>query len=251
MDTKQVLISPAELAQLQQTQAVVLIDTRDAEAYATGHIPEAVNLREIFTFLATSSPEGLQQMHQTFAAALGNVGISGKETVVFYEDTLNGGYGQSCRGYFLLSWMGYADVKVLNGGYAAWLAEQRPVSMATAVPLPAEFPAHLIRADIMVDKQAVFQALGTDTVLLDVRDTVEWIGESSSPYGADFAPRKGRLPGACWIEWYRFMKPSPQGSVLKSPSEVQAECDSAGIARNDEIILYCLGTSQKTENKAR
>ena len=123
--------------------------------------------------------------------------------------------------------------------------------MATAVPLPAEFPAHLIRADIMVDKQAVFQALGTDTVLLDVRDTVEWIGESSSPYGADFAPRKGRLPGACWIEWYRFMKPSPQGSVLKSPSEVQAECDSAGIARNDEIILYCLGTSQKTENKAR
>ena len=33
-------------------------------------------------------------------------------------------------------------------------------------------------------------------VLLDVRDRDEWMGESSSPYGRDFAPRKGRLPGA-------------------------------------------------------
>ena len=55
-------------------------------------------------------------MHQTFAAALGGVGFSGKETVVFYEDTLNGGYGQSCRGYFLLNWMGYVDVKAMQPG---------------------------------------------------------------------------------------------------------------------------------------
>ena len=173
-------------------------------------------------------------MHQTFAAALGGVGFSGKETVVFYEDTLNGGWSILPRLFFA-----QLDGLCRCEGYAAWLAEQRPVSMTTAIPLPAEFPAHLIRADIMVDKQAVFQALGAATVLLDVRDTVEWIVESSSPYGADFAPRKGRLPGARRIEWYRFMEPSPQCSVLKSPSEVQAECDSAGIARNDEIIICC------------
>ena len=30
---------------------------------------------------------------------------------------------------------------------------------------------------------------------LDVRDVDEWVGNSSSPYGQDFCPRKGRIPG--------------------------------------------------------
>jgi thiosulfate/3-mercaptopyruvate sulfurtransferase len=33
----------------------VLIDTRDADTYAAGHLPGAVNMREIFTFLASST----------------------------------------------------------------------------------------------------------------------------------------------------------------------------------------------------
>lgn len=239
MTLSTVLISPEALNTLQAAQPVVLIDTRDAEAYAAGHIPGAVNLREIFTYLATSTPEGLRELRDTFTAALGGAGISGKESVVFYEDTLNGGYGQSCRGFFLLHWLGYPDVKVLNGGYSAWLAAGLPVSTETASPVAATFPTDLTPNDVMVNSADVLAALGTDAVLLDVRDVVEWIGESSSPYGADFAPRKGRLPGARWIEWYRFMKPSEQGPVIKSPSEVKAECDSVGIAKNDEIILYC------------
>lgn len=40
----------------------------------------------------------------------------------------------------------------------------------------------------------------SDPVLisLDVRDVDESIGDSSSPYGKDYAPRKGRIPGAKW-----------------------------------------------------
>jgi len=35
----------------------------------------------------------------------------------------------------------------------------------------------------------------------DGRDVDAWIGESSSPYGKDFCPRKGRMiPGSVWIE---------------------------------------------------
>ncbi len=239
MNVHTVLITPEQLHAMQSSEPVVVIDTRDAEAYAAGHIPHAVNLREIFTFLATSSVEGLREMRETFTESLGKAGISGRETVLFYEDALNGGYGQSCRGYFLLHWLGYPAVKVLNGGYSAWLAAGLPVSTEAATPKPAIFPAGLTQAEVMVSQTDVLAALGSDTVLLDVRDVVEWIGESSSPYGADFAPRKGRIPGARWIEWYRFMKPSVQGSVIKSPAEVKAECDSVGITKNDEIILYC------------
>jgi len=234
-----VLISPTQLQALQASGPVVLIDTRDADTFALGHIPSAVNLRETFTYLATSTPAGLQELKDTFAAHLGAIGLSGKETAVFYEDAMNSGYGQSCRGYYLLTWLGYPKVKVLNGGFSAWKAAGLPVSTAAVTPVPATFPTGLKQADVMLTKEDVAAALGTDTVLLDVRDVDEWIGDSSSPYGKDFAPRKGRLPGAKWVEWYRFMKPSAQGPVFKSPDEVRAECATQGISPDDTVYLYC------------
>ncbi len=234
-----VLVSPEQLASMMGAEPVVIIDTRDADTYAAGHLPGAVNLREIFTFLATSTAEGLTALKSTFAEHFGSIGLSGLETAVFYEDALNSGYGQSCRGYYLLTWLGYPKIKVLNGGFSAWKALGLPVSTALPTVKPAKFPADLTSADVMLTKDEVAAALHTDVKLLDVRDIDEWTGESSSPYGKDFAPRKGRLPGAKWIEWYRFMKPSPQGPVFKSPLEVQAECATAGIASDDTVYLYC------------
>ena len=59
MSISAVLIAPDQLNTLQAAEPVVVIDTRDADTYAAGHIPDAVNLREVFTFLATSTPRGL------------------------------------------------------------------------------------------------------------------------------------------------------------------------------------------------
>ncbi len=234
-----VLITPEELDALMKSEPVVLIDTRDPQAYAAGHLPGAVNLREIFTFLATSTAEGLQELGQTFADSFGSVGLSGKETAVLYEDAMNSGYGQSCRGYFLLSWLKYPKIKILNGGYSAWLKSGLPASTEPVSPTPATFPMPEAPASMMVTKDEMLAALDGSVVLLDVRDVDEWIGESSSPYGKDFAPRKGRIPGARWIEWYRFMKPSAIGPVFKSPDEVLAECKTAQISPKDPIYLYC------------
>ena len=237
--TSSVLVSPEELSAMMAAEPVVIIDTRDADTYAAGHLPGAVNMREIFTFLATSTAEGLTALKSTFAEHFGAAGLSGTETAVFYEDALNSGYGQSCRGYYLLTWLGYPKIKVLNGGFSAWKAAGMTVSMDAAAPKPATFPAGLPMADVMLTKEDVVAALDSGVALLDVRDIDEWTGESSSPYGKDFAPRKGRLPGAKWIEWYRFMKPSAQGPVFKSPLEVQAECATAGISTSDTVYLYC------------
>jgi len=239
MTSPAVLISPAELTTLMNSEPVVLIDTRDADTYAAGHIPGAVNLREVFTFLATSSVDGLKELKSTFTTALGAAGLSGAETAVFYEDALNSGYGQSCRGYYLLTWLGYPKIKVLNGGFSAWKAAGMPVSTEAATPTAATFPTDLAMADVMLTKDDMLAALDSDTVLLDVRDIDEWIGDSSSPYGKDFAPRKGRIPGAKWLEWYRFMKPSSMGPMIKSPDEVKAEAATAGITTDDTIYLYC------------
>ena len=48
-----------------------------------GHIPGAVNLHDIFTFLATSTPEGLAELRGKFAAAFGGRRpFGGAETAV-------------------------------------------------------------------------------------------------------------------------------------------------------------------------
>ena len=234
-----VLISPQDLVALQADEPLVIIDTRDPEAYAAGHIPGAVNLRDVFTYLASSTPRGLQDLKALFAERFGAAGLSGRETAVLYEDAMHTGYGQSCRGFYLLTWMGYPKVRVLNGGLSAWKAAGLPLGTEAPEPAPARFPVDGAKADVMVGIDEVKAALGGSTVLLDVRDVDEWIGESSSPYGKDFAPRKGRLPGARWIEWYRFMKPGPLGPMIKSPAEVRAECATAGIGPDDAIYLYC------------
>lgn len=235
------LLTPQELATLAGTEKLVIIDTRDADTYAAGHIPGAVNLREIFTFLASSSVEGLAELKSTFTQHFGAIGLSGAETAVLYEDSLNSGYGQSCRGYYLLTWLGYPKVHVLNGGYSAWKAAGLPTSTDAVVPTPATFPSDLTMSDVMLTKADILDAVKSPGTakLLDVRDIDEWIGESSSPYGKDFAPRKGRIPGAKWVEWYRFMKPSAQGPMIKSPDEVKAECATAGIKTSDTVYLYC------------
>jgi len=111
-----VLITAGELAEFLTKEPCVIIDTRNPEAYGAGHLPGAVNVHEIFTYLATSTPEGMAELKTKFADAFGAVGLSGKETAVIYEQSMNSGFGQSCRGYYLLTMLGYPKVKVLHGG---------------------------------------------------------------------------------------------------------------------------------------
>lgn len=233
------IISAEELAEFIRSEKIVLIDTRDPGAYAEAHIPGAVNIREVFTYLATSTAEGLIKLHDTFAKAFGDAGLSGAETAVIYEQSMNTGFGQSCRGYVLLRHLGYPKVRVLHGGFDAWRAAGLPTTADLPAPKPARFPMRpaepiLIGLDAM--KRAVADAR---IVKLDVRDVDEWIGESSSPYGKDFCPRKGRIPGAVWVEWYRMMKPTPAGQRFKSREEILAECATVGVTIDTPVIVYC------------
>ena len=237
--TDKVLLTPAEL-QGMMGPGVVVIDTRAPEAYAAGHIPGAVNVHEIFTYLATSTPEGMAALRQKFADAFGAAGLSGAETAVCYEESMNSGFGQSCRGYFLLSWLGYEKAMVLHGGMQAWRAAGLPVSTDPAQPAPKTFPLSEAGADMMIDRDAMLAAVGNEAIVkLDVRDVDEWIGTSSSPYGPDFCPRKGRIPGARWLEWYRLMKPTAAGPMFKSPDEIKAEAHTVGVTPSTPVYLYC------------
>src|ERR1700741_3870104 len=225
--SEKVLITPAELSDMIKSESIVLIDTRDPATYAAGHLPNAVNIHDIFTYLAASTPEGVAAMREKFATIFGPAGLSGKETAVVYEQSMNSGFGQSCRGYVLLRYLGYPKVKILHGGYVAWTAAGLPTSTATPTPAGKSFPIDPSAAGILVDLANMKAAVADPNIVkLDTRDVDEWIADSSSPYGKDFCPRKGRIPGAVWLEWYRMMKPTPSGPNRKLTTSLY--CRAAG-----------------------
>ncbi len=208
--SEKVLVTPAELSDLIKSEPIVLVDTRDPATYAAGHLSNAVNIHDIFTYLATSTPEGVAAMRDKFA------------------------------GYVLLRYLGYPKVKILHGGYVAWTAAELPTTTAVPAPAPKSFPIDPSAAGILVDLQNMKAAVTDPNIVkLDTRDVDEWIADSSSPYGKDFCPRKGRIPGAVWLEWYRMMKPTPSGPMFKSREEILAECATVGITPATPVVLYC------------
>lgn len=94
------LVSPDKLEEMlaKDRANVVLIDTRPPEMWANGHIAGAVNMHDIFTYLATSTQTGNDQMRSKFAQLFGTAGLGGDEVAVVYEDQMDTGFGQSCRG---------------------------------------------------------------------------------------------------------------------------------------------------------
>lgn len=236
-----VLISPDDLQSLIAAgEDLVLIDTRNPDMFAAGHIPGAVNIHDIFTFLATSSLDGIEELKAKFAGVFGAAGLSGNETAVLYEQAMNTGFGQSCRGYFLLTYLGYPKIAILHGGLDAWTSKGGATTKEPCEPQSKSFPISQADTSPLVDKLAVLDVVEKGgAVLLDVRDVDEWIGDSSSPYGKDFCPRKGRIPKARWIEWYRMMKPGASGAMMKAPMEILAECASVGLTPETPVILYC------------
>ncbi len=218
---------------------IVFIDIRDKEDFEKGHIPGAINIPEIFYFLSTSTDDGLNELKSVYSDLFSNAGISSNKMVIIYEDNLNTRYGASCRGFWLLKYLGHQPVGILEGGYSQWCKTGNPTTTDSGNTTRCDFVVN-INNSIMATKDTVLEAINNDDiVLLDNRDEIEWTGKSSSPYGVDFAPRKGRIPGAVWIEWYDFMDDNDNIASFKSEEEIKSLCAQKGIYADSEIIIYC------------
>ena len=238
MNTK-VLYSPSETNEAINGGETVVIDVRDPEDYAKGHIPGAVNIPEMFTTLSMTTEAGLREMQDIFFPLFSAAGICSGKTVIVYEDCLHTRYGGSCRGYFQLRLLGHDDVGILDGGLSQWVSDGFPLTEEVSTPVASNFQPR-IQTGLLATVDDMLAAIYDPGVkLLDNRDEDEWRGISSSPYGVDFAPRKGRIPGARWIEWYNFMNTDDEVPHFKSPEEIRSLCAQVGIDVDDEIIIYC------------
>jgi thiosulfate/3-mercaptopyruvate sulfurtransferase len=237
---KKILVSPEELSHVMESspESIVVIDTRDPEEYAKGHIPGAVNLRDFFTYLATSDEEGRNNFYRHFSDLLSAAGVDSSRQVVIYEDKLNNGFGQSCRGWLILQALGHKNASVLENGFFGWQAAGLSISHEVEQPQRSEFKIDdKAINEIFVDKQEMLRALHDhDIRILDIRDQDEWEGLSSSPYGPDFAPRKGRLERSVWLQWDKLME---EDAAYLSEENIVAAMRQLGISQHQTIYIYC------------
>ncbi len=235
----QILYSPEEVKNLLNDKNTIIVDIREEDDYKKAHIPGSVSIPDVFFYLAETTEEGLKEFQDKFQKLFSEAGITHDKKVIIYEDALNNRYGGSCRGYWFLTYLGHPDAGILDGGFSAWNKAGYPVDDIIPTPEAANFEVKT-NDEIIATKDDVLAALNNPNIkILDNRDKDEWIGESSSPYGKDFVPRKGRLQGARWIEWYKFMEGKADLPYFKSPEKIRAMCAEYGLYPDDDIIIYC------------
>jgi len=240
--TKNPLISLDEALKeyLDKSKKTVFIDVRDTESFVQSHIPSAQNINEIFSYLSTSDKKGIEAIRGEFQKVFQAHGITGKENIILYESCLKTRFGASCRGAYLFNLFGHQNVRVLHGSWELWTQKGLPVSSeASKVDTKGDFKTEW-NPTIFANKEDVLRAIEKkDVVLLDVREYDEWKGESSSPYGPDFAPRKGRLPGAVHLFWKDLMVERDGVTYMKEPEEILRIVKEKGITPDQKVIVYC------------
>ena len=144
-----------------------VVDCDNREAYRRAHIPGAIPVRGHHYFKEEGTPHimGPDQFTQT----MGEMGI-GDDTLVVAYDGFSGLY--ATRLWWALHYYGHTNVRVLNGGWDAWLAEGRPMTNAASRPAKATFTPQ-VHDDLIARWEQVQEAIAADTVLLDVRSDAE------------------------------------------------------------------------------
>lgn len=253
------LISASDLApHIERSNWVVLdcrhdlMDTNAGQvAYDLGHIPGAqfVHLDQRLS-AAKIGPDGVFRGRHPlpekgdFIASLRNLGVNDDSQVVVY-DAHGGMY--AARLWWMLRWVGHADVAVLDGGLPAWQAAELPLTTV----VPALGSGNISDRPTLVASVEVSQVLAniskpTRTVV-DARAADRFRGENET-----MDPVGGHIPGAK----NRFFKDNLQAdgrfkpaaqlreewaSIVSDPSQAIMQCGSGVTACHNLLALEVAG----------
>jgi thiosulfate/3-mercaptopyruvate sulfurtransferase len=194
---RRALIEVTELAALLQADtSPVLLDVRlpaedgDGRAeYRAGHIPGAVFV-DLPTELAgpPAGPAGRRPLPQAeiLQRDARRWGIRAGAPVVVYDDSKGQRAG---RAWWVLRWAGIADVRLLDGGLAAWIAAGG--ALTQAVPLPDLGDVVIAPGQLPTVTAEEAAALARQGALLDARGAAHYAAGHIP--GAISAPTAGNL----------------------------------------------------------
>lgn len=202
----------------------------DPDRYAEDHIPGSVSLnwnRELQDdrqFDVVGARE--------FARVLGEHGIDEDTTVVLYGDMYN---WFAAYAYWLFTYYGHEDVRLLDGGWNVWTAEGHPTTDDEPTYPSVTYSVPDTDATIRVDASGVTEALDDASVsLIDVRAPAEYRGDIRSPPGwNEGVQRGGHIPGAENVPWDRVVDDDGR---FRSNAEIRDLFD--GLL-DEELIVYC------------
>jgi thiosulfate/3-mercaptopyruvate sulfurtransferase len=159
--------------------------------------------------------------------AMGRTGIGDGTSLVVYDDTL--GYF-AARAWWSLRAYGYDAVRILEGGWPAWVEGGHAVSSGDPAAVPAAFtPRAQVRQRLTTSD--VRGLLGApDVLLLDARGPAEYHGFEGN------VRRLGHIPGAVSVPVAAMHMPGTQR--LRTPEEMRSILLKANVTRGRRLVCY-------------
>jgi thiosulfate/3-mercaptopyruvate sulfurtransferase len=225
------LISTAELRD--RLGRVTVLDVRYRmggppgwKQYVAGHVPGAAYV-DLGASLA--APPGAGGRHplpdpEVFSSAMRRAGVRADRPVVAYDDW--GGQAAG-RCWWLLRHHGHPDVRVLDGGWAAWRTDGGEVETGAPEIAAGDFEAGP-GAMPVVEAADVLDV----PVLVDARAPERYRGENEP-----VDPVPGRIPGAVNVPTTTNLGADGR---FRSPAELRALYEAAGVPLDGtEVAVYC------------
>lgn len=217
------VISAKELPSYLKQDNTILISAQKAVDYNKIHITGAINIDHnmLYNDMTMLLPAN------EIAQILGKKGVSQNMKIVLYDE---GSSKYSGRMYWVLSYMGAKDVKILDGGLAAWKAARKPVTRTATTAkattfTPSPNPAYI--ATMAEVKKAVNNPA---YVIVDARTPEEYKGTNETDL------RLGHIPSAVNINYVNVL--DAKGN-LKSKEELASLYAKAGVTKDKTVIVYC------------
>lgn len=234
------LISTHDLAKHVEDPDWVVLDVRHdltqperwgEERYRESHVPGArfVHLdRDLAT--AKSGRNGRHPLPtpEECASLFSRLGVGASTQAVVYDQ--EGGMF-AARAWWMLRWLGHDAAAVLDGGFAKWLRESRPVSTTVPSPHRAEFAVRHVGPTL--DVTAVADNLRTHALaLVDARAPERYRGEAEP-----LDPVAGHIPGALNRPYARNLNPD---GTFKPADVLRREfAELLGATPLDRVVHYC------------
>ena len=241
-ETMNPLIDVATLAAHRDDPEWIVFDCRHDLAapeagemlYRTSHLPHAR-----FAHLdrdLSGSKTGRNGRHplpskETLARYLVDAGVNRRSTLVAY-DASNSLYAS--RFWWLARWLGHAQVAVLDGGFATWLAAGQPVTPEVPTTGPGDFaigPALVTTAD--VDDVEANLATQSRTVV-DARAPERYRGEVEP-----LDPVAGHIPHAVNRPMARNLEADGR---FKSAAALRDDYEALLAGRSPDRLIHSCGS---------
>jgi len=202
--------------------------------YEIGHIPSA-GFADLMGDLSDSESQlGFAvPTPEQFSAAMGALGVGDDSRVVLYDGS---GSGWAARVWWMLRWVGFDRAALLDGGLAAWTAEDRPLSTEPATR-PGKKLTPAPRPELIADRDEVLAAIDNNEVwIIDVLPEEHYRGEMA------MYDRPGHIPGATNIPVFELL--AEEGGY-RPLDELAALHDRD---HDDRAITYCGGGIAASSN---